>query len=299
MKNHWKSLLMLSLAIADVTASAMAEPARYLYASDFDSIDGPIFYKIDASSGQVVDTYGNMPRSSAAGGVAVVGSIMYYTVAGDSNVYKYNLATHSDGGLVFNTGLPSAGAHSLAYDGSNFWVSGGYSDQAYLVSSTGTLLKTLPLADCSGGCVGLEYFVRNGQGFLISSEDSGYASPSVYDIYDLSGNVVRAHFIAAADGGNFGIAWDGTDFWTADAFALSVSEWDANGNFIQTTRVTGWAVWPPYLLDMSFDYSQTLASPEPGSITLLASGLVGLSAMITARRRYSMQMGRIRKGRDL
>jgi hypothetical protein len=232
----------------------------YLYAADFDSIDSPIYYKIDPSSGEVVDTLDNIPRVSDASGVAVVGSKMYYIVGGDSNVYKYNLATHTDEGLAFDTGLGAVGPSTIAFDGANFWIGGGFaSNKAYLYSPTGTLLKTLTLSACTSGCQGFEYVVMHGGAFLIANEDDGFGSPSYYDIYDLNGNLVRAHFITVTGGGNTGIAWDGNHFWTADTFALSISEWDANGNFVQTTLVTGWTVWPPYLTDMSFDYAQTLA----------------------------------------
>jgi len=253
-------LLSLLTLIPQVSGQENPSQPLYVYAADFDSIDTPIFYKVDPSSGQVVDTFDNVPRTSDAWGVVIVGNTMYYTVGGDSNVYKYNTATHSDEGVAFSTGLPLPGPYTLAYDGANFWIGGGFFlNNAYLFSPTGTLLKTITLSACTGDCAGLEYFVAHGRGFLISSEDNGYGSPTFYDVYDLNGNLVQSHFITAPAGGNFGIAWDGIDFWTADAFALSLSEWDANGSFVQTIPVTGWTVWPPYLADMSFDYRQTLA----------------------------------------
>jgi len=54
-----------------------------------------------------------------------------------------------------------------------------------------------------------------GQEVLISNEGDGKAP---YDVYDLSGNLLLASFIAPPNDGyncnNVGIAWDGSFFYT-------------------------------------------------------------------------------------
>jgi len=274
-----KRMLLLLLLMGGISIQTFAAGSRYLYGSDIDSADSPLYYKIDPATGQIVDSYTNLPGVTGGVGVAVVGNVMYYThaVLGDANVYKYDLATHTDLGLAFSVGSPFGGGSSLAYDGTNLWLSDpNFSNHAYLYTPTGVLLKGITLTDCFSSCVGLEYFVQNGRGFLIASEGDAYGAPSVYDVYDLNGNLVHPHLITVAGGGNWGIAWDGTHFWTADTFALSVNEWDMSGNFIQNVSVTNWLVFPPYLGDLSFDYSQTLPTPEPGTLGCLVTGAVGI-----------------------
>ena len=59
---------------------------------------------------------------------------------------------------------------TMAYDGNNFWI-GDYSgtNQAFLYSPSGTLIKTVSLANCTSFCDGLEYAILGGQARLISN----------------------------------------------------------------------------------------------------------------------------------
>jgi sugar lactone lactonase YvrE len=110
------------------------------------------------------DTIITAPHGINGRGIVNVGNILYYTDANDNHVYAYNFATHTDLGTAFTVAAASA-LSTIAYDGTNFWI-GDYSgtNHAYLYTPTGTLLKTISLANCTGHCDGLEFF----NGTLIS-----------------------------------------------------------------------------------------------------------------------------------
>src|ERR1700682_5560199 len=94
---------------------------------------------------------------------------------------------------IWGPPLPSRArpAFRPSYDGTNFWVA-DYSGtkNAYLVSPSGTLMRTIVLANCTSFCDGLEFF----NGKLISNRGDT-VNPATYDIYDLNGTVITTAFI--------------------------------------------------------------------------------------------------------
>ena len=196
--------------LAGVTAFAFAQgaaaQANVLWTN---SAGSNAITAVDKTTGALLKQFN--PGKGNGRGVVTVGNIVYYTVADNGNVYKLDATTGADLGIAF-TIAGSSGLSNMAFDGTNFWIS-DYSGtkNAYYVSPTGALLKTISLSLCSSYCDGLEYF----NGKLISNRGDTL-QPANYDVYDLNGNVLQANFIQTTHAGR-GIAFDGTNFFIADA----------------------------------------------------------------------------------
>jgi hypothetical protein len=244
----------------------------------------PYAYKMDSTTFAVLDTYTNLSGINGRG-VVVVGDTMYYTTAGSGDIYSYTLSTHTNNGLLFNTG--QGGIATIAYTGTSFWIN-SYDNtdpnEAYEYSLTGTLLKTITLSSCGNHCDGLEYFVSGGQGRLISNRGDAQ-NPGHYDIYDTDGNLLTANFIQTTFSAT-GIAFDGTDFLVSDIFSNRIAKYDGTtGAFISSNLITDFGGFDPLIEDLSADYEVTLppSVPEPTSLLLLGSGLL-LSLVVRHRR---------------
>lgn len=275
------ALALAVLCFLGLTSAAQAD--EFIYGNNA-SFGPDIVYQIDLNTGAITNQY---DVSSGNGrGVVVVGNIMYTTNANSNNVYAYNLSTNTNLGVVFSVAGSSA-LSTMAFDGTNFWI-GDYSgtNHAYEYSITGTLLKTISLGDCTGFCDGLEYLAANG-GELISNEGDAQGP---YDVYDLNGNLLHAHFIdpTAACGSEAatGIAFDGTQYLVSCIFNGTIGEYDINGHFtgLVTIGPGGTSSAGTLVEDLSANYQQVLGTvPEPSSVVVLMGfGLAGLAA---ARRR--------------
>jgi len=262
-----KSVIAILVAIVLVVAlrwsASVKAASSFIYGNNATGGTDYVF-KIDPTSYAVVDTYSNLTGNNGRG-VVVVNGTMYYTNPSSGNVFSYDTATHTNNGVLFNIAGSSA-LSAIAFDGTNFWVNDyAGTNQAYLYSTAGTLLKTIHLANAVGYSDGFEYFVQGSTPSLIANRADGCCTnPTYYDVYDLNGSVVKAAFITVADDAT-GIAYDGTNLLISHIFASSISKYNgATGAFIGTTTITGApSGFGVEIEDLSADYAIVLNTPPP------------------------------------
>jgi hypothetical protein len=237
---------------------------------------------VDKQTGALIKQFN--PNKGNGRGVVVVGNIVYYTVANNGNVYKLDATTGADLGIAF-TVAGASGLSNMAFDGTNFWVS-DYSGtkNAFYISPTGTLIKTVSLSNCTSFCDGLEFFNNK----LISNRGDTL-QPANYDIYDTNGVLLQANFIQTTHAGR-GIAFDGTDFYIADANTIYVYN-GTTGAFIR--QFTPGGTGQNYE-DLSLDYQIILGGGPTGPVVvptltewglIVMAALLALSAFFVMRRR--------------
>jgi hypothetical protein len=276
--------------IVALGASALILGAGAAHAQSFiyGNSAGNGMYKIDANTGVVAKACSQSKGNGR--GIVVVSNVVYFTVANSGNVYKTNFTTCSDDGIAFAV-AGSSGLSAIAYDGTNFWV-GDYTgtNKAYYVSPTGALLKTITLANCTGFCDGLEFYLGN----LISNRVDGCCggTPVFYDVYDTNGTLLMPKFLTVPNLST-GIAFDGTNFYTSDIFNQKLQVYSgATGAFVKTVTITGMTL-SNQIEDLSADYSITLGPPAPPAVVpaltkwgmILMSGLLAVFGIFAVRRR--------------
>lgn len=225
----------------------------------------------------------NVTQSNGRG-VVTVGDTLYYTDASSGNVSSYTLSTHTDHGTLFSV-AGSSGLATIAYDGTNLWL-GDYSgtNHAYEYSLTGTLLSTVSLNNCTSYCDGLEF--ANG-GLVSNRADGGYGAPSTYDAYSLAGGAPTTTALITTSFGATGIAYDGTYYYVSDILHDQLVIYDSTGAFQRNIALAD-GLHTNAIEDLSVNYAariDTGGAPEPATMLLFGSGLLGVGIVKLRRNR--------------
>jgi sugar lactone lactonase YvrE len=243
--------------------------------------------ELNGDTGAVVNSFA-VPflNNGRAASVAFVGNTGYYTILGDTNVYKVDMTTHAYGGVAFNIGATAGYTNGITTDaGGNLYFADGSTGALKEFNTLGNLISTHafpnPASAYRDGSA-----VLNGQ---IVTNRGDQLGP--YDLYSIpAGNgplsVVKLAFINPAINGQSlsgsnGIAFNGVDFYTSDEQAHRVSKWDINGNFISFAA-----------LDPGSRYENwTFASqdiqggiPEPSTWAMMILGFAGVGFMAYRRK---------------
>lgn len=282
--------LIGALSAALLTVGAQSASAYVIYGNSASGGNNPIHY-IDSATG--IESQRFIGQASGNGrGVVTIGDTLYYTVTNDPHIYKIDRATGTPLGSILTQ---NASMSTIAWDGTHFWTAdySGTKNAFRIDPTTGLNVATIALANAQNFMDGLEYF----NGKLIGNRCDACG---IYDIYDLSGNVLTANFITVSGGVGTGIAYDGTNFLVSNLYNPSIGVYDGvTGLLLNTINLTGQGSF--LIEDLSVDYAarndtcqpgdpgcgEPNEIPEPATLMLFGAGLAG-AAMVRRRKKKSV-----------
>lgn len=142
-----------------------------------------------------------------------------WTATLSGKIYRLNPVT---GAILKQFNAPGSQPWGMTFDGKSLWlVDFAEKRISKIDTASGTELKTFATPDPAGGCKGVAW---DGKYLNIL----GWTSAVIYRV-DTSGSL--AGTIALQQGGNGGIAWDGTHFWVS---GRKILKYDTSG------AVVGW-----------------------------------------------------------
>lgn len=269
-----------------VLASAAARADTILWASDGRGSPGPTLDEWDldvaAGTGTLINSF-TVPDPAAQGGgpggIAILGSTIYYGVRNSGSVFVTN-PSGANLGVAFATGLP--GISAITSDGTYLYLAAtgnsAATENVYQYTLGGTLVNTLTLVPTAvngpftDGRAGLEFvggnFVAN------QGNDEG-----PYNEFSATGQLLATEFLTPTDNFGFsGVAFDGTDYFAGNVEDVPSTFWvfDASGALVTQLTLAG-CPGPNQLCgfgDLAVEFV-----PEPGSLAMLAAFLAGFAVL--------------------
>ncbi len=245
-------------------------------------------------------------RDDNGRGVAVLGNDIYYTTANSGNIYKTNAITHSDLGIIVDTGF--RGIANIATDGT-FLYANDYQAvngviNKYTTSGVFAGSITLTGPDAAGASSRDGFEVQNNPliaggatTFIANRYDGGFGPMNgsiigAYDVYDSTGVEIISGFITPNDqgvSGATGIAFDGTNYFVSDIFNNRLLEYSGLGVYMTAIDLSGNPnPFTGRLLEDLSAVGNTIDNPppipEPEIYALFMAGL-GLMGFIARRRK--------------
>jgi hypothetical protein len=287
---------MLVAAGLFVLAIAAARADTILWASDGRGSPGPTLDEWDlnvaAGTGTLIDSFA-VPDPSAQGGgpggIAVLGSTIYYGVRNSGSVFLTN-PSGANLGVAFTTGLP--GISAITSDGTYLYLAptgnSAVTENVYQYTLGGTLVNTLTLVPTAingpftDGRAGLE--IVGGNFVANQGNDEG-----PYNEFNSAGQLLTTDFLTPTDDFGFsGVAFDGTDYFAGNVEDVPSTFWvfDASGALVKQLALTG-CPGPNQLCgfgDLAVEFV-----PEPASLAMLAAFLTGFAVLRRAGRSGAAQ----------
>ncbi|MGH7046301.1 MAG: hypothetical protein ACREE2_07915 [Stellaceae bacterium] len=274
-----------------VVAIAAARADTILWANDGRGSPGPTLDEWDldvpAGSGTLINSFAApdpAAQGGGPGGIAILGSTIYYGVANSGSIFLTN-PSGANLGVAFSTGLP--GISAITSDGTYLYLAATgnstVTENVYQYTLSGTLVNTLTLVPTAisgpftDGRAGLE--IVGGNFVANQGNDEG-----PYNQFSSNGQLLTTEFLAPTDDFGFsGVAFDGTDYFAGNVEDVPSTFWvfDASGAFLKQLTLTGCP--GPNQLCLFEDLAVERVS-EPASLAMLAVFLAGFALLRRAGR---------------
>lgn len=270
------SPIAAAIALVSIMSAGSAQADSFFWAvNQFQTVQ-----KLNGDTGAVVDAFAIPFGSGSAASIAVVGNFGYYTLLGNTNVYKVDMTTHASLGVGFAIAADS-GINGITPDAfGHLWFAGGNSAPLREYNTAGTLLSTHDFPTAANS-------YRDGSvvfgGFVVANRGD---QQGPYDKYSISGGntpltLMTSSFITTTGPGSNGIAFNGVNFYTSDEQAHKVSKWDASGNFVSIANLDPGSRYENW----TFASQDINPVPEPSTYALTFAGMALVGVAVKRRRK--------------